>query len=241
MRLKRDQVFRVVCELRTPTDATHSRVGTGTFVNSPVGDGKSYGWIITASHVAVKTNDKTEVILANEAGKATILPLTAFGPITNWRHHKVADISAFQVMFSSENEKYTKGRFLPLDHFNLGKEIVSRDAELTCIGFPHGLGTNGSFSPFTFRSYASSGFVTLNRADTKTLSEFFCLENPSVGGYSGGPVFDLGYSLNGNVTIGRGDTCCHGIMHGTISDETGGKIAMVTPAFYLSDIIESES
>lgn len=87
-------------------------------------------------------------------------------------------------------------RFFPYDHFNTTKTVISRDYELTCIGFPQGLRTEGPFSHFTFRSYASSGFVTLSRADTKTLSEFFCLENPSIGGYSGRSVFDLRYSIN---------------------------------------------
>ncbi len=108
---------------------------------------------------------------------------------------------------------------------------------MTCIGFPQGLGIDKYFCPFTFRSYASSGLVTLNRADTNTQSTFFCLENPSVGGYSGCPVFDLGYETNGTMIVTRDQTWCHGFMHGTISDNTGGKIAMVTPAFYLKDLI----
>ena len=116
--------------------------------------------------------------------------------------------------------------------------MVSRDYELTAIGFPNGLGISGSFSPLTFRSFASSGFVTLNRGDTNTPSEFFCLENPSVGGYSGCPVLDLGYFNNGAFTITKEKTWCHGIMHGTMIDNTGGKIALVTPAFYLNDLIQ---
>ena len=79
--------------------------------------------------------------------------------------------------------------------------------------------------------------MTLPRADTGNLSDFFCLENPSVGGYSGCPVFDLGYSTNGLMTMTKEKTWCHGIMHGTMSDNTGGKIALVTPAFYLKDIM----
>ena len=47
----------------------------------------------------------------------------------------------------------------PYDHFNLTRQTVSRDYELTSIGFLHGLGIDGSFSPFTFRSYTSSGLV----------------------------------------------------------------------------------
>ena len=59
-----------------------------------------------------------------------------------------------------------------------------------------------------------------------------------MGGYSGCPVFDLGYSTNGVMEITKGKTICHGIMHGTMSDNTDGKIAMVTPSFYLKDLID---
>ena len=231
MIIKRDEAFMAVCELRTK-----DVVGTAMFVSSPVGSNSFNGWIVTASHVANDTDDSTEIIISTREGKAETLPLILFGPL-KWIHHSVADISVFQIHFTSENESFMEGRFFPFDHFNLERIPVSRDYELTSIGFPHGLGTNGLFSPFTFRSYASSGFVTLQRADTKTDCIFFCLENPSVGGYSGCPVFDLGYSYNGVLSISKGQTVCHGIMHGTISDHTGGKIAMVTPAFYLNDLI----
>ena len=138
----------------------------------------------------------------------------------------------------TSNIQFLNGRkFLPMDHFNLKQESVSRDFELTCIGFPRGLGTEGLFSPFTFRSFASSGFFRYPRFDTKQECIFFCLENPSVGGYSGGPILDLGYPTNGVFEMKKEKTLCHGIMHGTMCDDTGGKIAMVTPAFYLKDII----
>lgn len=238
MIIRRDDAFQAVCELRTPTSPSSFNVGTGMFVSSPAGDNNFFGWIITASHVAKSTNNTTEIVIATSDGKAACLPLNLFGPLTNWRHHPIADVSAFQIHFSPANEQFMKSRFFPFDHFNLEKKAVSRDFELTSIGFPHGLGVNGSFSPFTFRSYASSAFVTLNRADTNTPSDFFCLENPSIGGYSGCPVFDLGYSTNGIMTTTKDKTVCHGIMHGTISDNTGGKIAMVTPSFYLKDIVD---
>lgn len=124
--------------------------------------------------------------------------------------------------------------------FHLEETVVSRDCELTSIGFPHGLGTSGMFSPLTYRSYASSGFITLNRFDIGTPCIFFLLENPSVGGYSGCPVFDLSYMVVGGMTVTKDKTRCYGIMHGTISDETGGKLAAVTPAYYLKDLIESK-
>jgi hypothetical protein len=128
-------------------------------------------------------------------------------------------------------------RCFPFDHIEGKESFLSRDIEITCVGFPNGLGVSGRFSPFTFRSYISSGIITLNRADTKTPSDFFCLESPSIGGYSGGPVFDLGYQVTGAMTTTKDKTRLLGIMHGTISDNTGGKIAAVTPAKYILEII----
>lgn len=93
------------------------------------------------------------------------------------------------------------------------------------------------FSPLTYRSHAASAFITLNRFDKPVPSVFFLLENPSVGGYSGCPVFDLGYVVAGSMTNTKDKTRCYGIMHGTVVDDTGGKLAAVTPAFYLSDLL----
>lgn len=238
MIIRRDDAFRTVCELLTPTGQNTASIGTGIFISSPAGENRAFAWIVTASHVACGTNQHTQLIIATSDGKAQKLQLSLFGSLSAWRHHPVADVSAFLIHATPLNEQFLSGRFFPYDHLNIEHVPVSRDYELTSIGFPQGLGTNGSFSPFTFRSFASSGFVTLPRADTKANCEFFCLENPSMGGYSGCPVFDLGYSTNGIMTTTKEKTWCHGIMHGTMSDNTGGKIAMVTPAFYLKDIID---
>lgn len=239
MIIRRDEAFMAVCELRTPTGPGQFSIGTGMFVSSPAGEGKVFGWIVTATHVAQATNANTQLVVSTKDGRAETLPLQLFGNISNWRHHPIGDISAFRIVFTDINNRFMTGRFFPFDHFNLQENPVSRDFELTAVGFPNGLGTDGLFSPLTFRSYASSGFLTLPRADTKKNSTFFCLENPSIGGYSGCPVFDLGYSTNGVMTVTKDRTWCHGIMHGTMSDATGGKIALVTPAFYLKDIIET--
>lgn len=238
MILKRDDAFTVVCELKTPKEDGSYVVGTGIFVTSPAGNDNVFLWIVTANHVAKETNEKTIVVVSTKDGVAQLLPLKLFGLISSWKHHPFADISAFFIQPTTSNIQFLNGRkFLPMDHFNLKQESVSRDFELTCIGFPRGLGTEGLFSPFTFRSFASSGFFRYPRFDTKQECIFFCLENPSVGGYSGGPILDLGYSTNGVLEIKKEKTLCHGIMHGTMCDDTGGKIAMVTPAFYLKDII----
>lgn len=159
MILKRDRAFAVVCELKTPKEGGSYGIGTGIFVTSPTGDGHVFLWLITANHVAKETNEQTIVVVSTKDGSAQQLPLKLFGSLSSWRHHPFADISAFFIQPDNSNIQFLNGRiFLPMDHFNLKQESVSRDFELTCIGFPGGLGTEGLFSPFTFRSYASSGF-----------------------------------------------------------------------------------
>lgn len=44
----------------------------------------------------------------------------------------------------------------------------------------------------------------------------------------------------GSMTTTKEKTICYGIMHGTMSDNTGGKIALVTPTYYLKNIISSQ-
>lgn len=129
-------------------------------------------------------------------------------------------------------------RFLDIESV-ISSVDISRDIELTVVGFPNGLGTivtgSSNFSPLTFRSFPSSNYMTLCWAD----GEFYCLENPSMGGYSDGPVFDLGYLKSPLMLQNYGDTLIKRFIHGTRSDTTGGKIALVTPSKYLLDFFKA--
>lgn len=233
MILKRDETFKVVFNLRTPTQKSET-VGSGIFVCN----GEKEMYMVTATHVAREVTYTTKVVLSDQQGNSKELFLYDFDNNTSWQHHPMADISVLQIQPSYLIQQYLVNRFFPFDHFHIKQTPVSRDCELTSVGFPHGLGAYKMFSPLTYRSYASSSFITLNRFDTQTPCEFFLLENPSVGGYSGCPIFDLGYFVGGTMTTTKDKTRCYGIMHGTISDDTGGKLAAVTPAYYLADLIK---
>ena len=232
MILRRDETFRVVFSLRTPAQGGLEKVGTGIFVAK-----ENELFLVTANHVAIDCNVNTSLVISDNTGNATVLNLLDFNPKLQWIHHPIADLSAMPIIVSEKNHAHLASRFFPYDHFNLQPTAVSRDYELTSVGFPYGMGAQGKFSPLTYRSYASSSFVSFNRFDTKTPSEFFLLENPSVGGYSGGPIFDLAYMVVGGMTTTKDKTICYGLMHGTLSDETGGKLAAVTPSHYLTQII----
>lgn len=99
------------------------------------------------------------------------------------------------------------------------------------------LSPSGHFSPLTFDSRASSGFLTLPRADTDTACTFFLLQDPTVGGHSGCPAFDISVRDMGAFRTHGSGTKRHGVTHCTIYDDTGGKLAAVTPSFYLAEML----
>ncbi|HEV8199764.1 MAG TPA: serine protease, partial [Candidatus Polarisedimenticolia bacterium] len=218
---------------RTPLPSGGEEVGTAIFI---IEDNKN-PYILTANHVAKSCTNSTLVVISDAASKGQSFPLPFFNPSLAWKHHPIADLSVLPVVPDKTLVPHLSGRFFPTSQLEFATSPPSRDAYLTAVGFPHGLGAVGHFSPFTFRSHATSGLITLARFDTKTPCDFFVLEHPSVGGYSGGPVFDLGYIVVGAMTTSTGPTRCLGIMHGTIADSTGGKIAAVTPCSYVMDLL----
>ena len=232
MQLNRDQTFQVVLNLRTPMPEGGEEVGTGIFIIK-----NDVPYILTASHIASRCNSSTSVVISDLNGSGRSFSLSLFNSHLSWKHHPVADVSVMPVNPDPSISPYLQERFFPYEQLNTTITPPSRDAYLTAVGFPNGLGAIGKYSPFTFRSHAASSLIMLQRADTKTPSDFFTLENPSIGGYSGGPIFDLGYVVVGAMTTSTGPTICHGIMHGTILDDTGGKMAAVTPCYYVKDIM----
>lgn len=167
--ITRDGAFRVVCELVTPVNENEAVVGTGTFMTT---DGKD-AWIITAAHVARAINVNTIIAASNAEGQCEKLPLSLFGvsPATTCIHNG-ADIAAIPLVATPESAVFLLNRCFPLDQFQLVRQPISRDDELTIVGFPKGLSTDGMFCPLTFRSFASSSYLTLPRADTNTPCDF---------------------------------------------------------------------
>lgn len=215
---------------------TFSITGTGIFVQS-----KKNLYLITASHVAKSMNNNTDVFFRGEYD----LPLTLkLNDITNngslkWLHNDSADVAIIQLMMNERTLKnYFQKRFLPIECIVDSLIAPTRETLLTAIGFPLGLGTDKYFSPLTLQTHASSGLLELRRSDNKRLSTFFVCENPSIGGYSGAPIVDLSiYKMGSMVTTGSG-TRLVGIMHGTISDETGGKLSAIVPSKFIIDLIK---
>lgn len=232
MIFQRDQLNSVICNLRTP-NGNDEEIGTGVFIAK---DNQPY--LITASHVSDRINPKSFVILSDNNGVPTKIMLTELLGGSNFEKHPIADLSKAKINLNSTNSHYLNGRCFPYEQIDLSEDFISKDVELTTIGFPLGLGALGSrFSPLTFRSYVAAPAITLPRFDNGNNTDFIILELPSIGGYSGGPTFDLGYVISGGLTSTKEFTKLHGIVHGTINDQTGGKLAAITPCKYFKNWI----
>lgn len=199
-------------------------------------------FLVTAGHVANDTNERTTVTMRIEGDRPLTFPLPQLsgnrGP-QPWVFHDHADVAVLRLQPVPELMPYLKGHFLPRENLLSTLEAPSRERPLVTLGFPLGLGVRDRFSPISRESKAASGLLTLPRADRKGESVFFLLDSPSIGGFSGAPVFHLpgAYSAGGGLVI-SGRLECVGLVHGTISDDTGGKLAAIVPAQFISEALE---
>jgi S1-C subfamily serine protease len=229
-----DQLSFATINLRKEISQGKEEIGTGSFIKN-----ETDLYILTASHVAVIMDKNANVVISDANSKPIVFKLSDITDSVGWVYHPVADMAILKLKISEIQMKmYFQRRFIALDMISRDKIAVPRNIQLTIIGFPLGLGAAEYFSPLTFRTFSSSTLITMNRADTHTPQTFIILENPSIGGYSGGAVYDLDIYDQGGIKISGSKTMMRGIIHGTISDDTGGKLAAVTPSFYLFDMIK---
>lgn len=228
MIFQRDELGKVICNIRIP-NGKNEEIGTGIFIEK-----NKEPYLLTAAHVIKNINSNAYVILSNNNGipKKVLLSILLGGGL--FKSHSTADLAFAKINVTLLNTSFLEGRCFPYTQINISSNIISKDIELTTIGFPLGLGAIGNkFSPLTYRTYAACPVITFPRFDNQILCDFIILELPSIGGYSGGPTFDLGYLISGGLTTSKEHTILHGIVHGTISDKTGGKLAAITPCKYL--------
>jgi hypothetical protein len=221
--------------LSRKTSETENKMGTATIVNKD-----SQYYFITAEHVA-KDMDKESVIvfhLAND--KPLIVNLTEFTENSkiSWINHKSADISILKIKLPRNidlRERIVLHSF-PVEQIYNGKQLPSRSADITYFGYPVIDLELEHFSALSFSSKISSGLITQKRADKNIKSNFFYLNKPSIQGCSGSGVY---YSVsNDAMYVGGNKTILIGIMHGTKGDNTGGKLAVITPSYYIFDLLK---
>lgn len=230
MIFQRDALSTVVGNLRTPSATPGvENIGTGVFIARG-----NDCYFLTAAHVASSINAQSYVVLALADGTPQRLLLKDLLGTAVFDAHPQADLAKTTITLTPRNAPYLQNRCFPFEQIDTSDNLISKDVELTTIGFPNGLGATGAkFAPLTFRTFVSGQALSFPRFDNKVICDFVVLELPATGGYSGGPVFDLGYVISGAMTTTKERTVLHGIVHGTITDQTGGKLAAVTPCKYL--------
>ena len=218
--ITRNNCYRTVALLSTPTNKGLA-VATGVFLLSKNGT----PYLFTAGHFAKHVNANTLVELPNGQGKAPssfpLFSLTKGGRIDS----AIADLSAFPLTgIKPGDQKLFTSRFLTYESL-LGdvSRPIDRDATLTIMGFPSGLGhdVKGALVPLSFRTYASSDYFHLKDPAYKEPLLLYALENASLGGYSGAPVFDLDSKNNGVVGFIKGNL-----------DSGSGSVSLVTPSAF---------
>jgi Trypsin-like peptidase domain len=216
------------------------RSGTGFFVSL---DGMNL-FLVTAEHVSLVLGSSFRVTTRGPNDtpiELTSEELTGTKNVS-WVTQGKEDVAVTWLHPDERTYSKLQGRFIGSKNLPSDGDAPSRKRPLVVLGFPWGLGVHEHFSPISKESKAASGLISFPRFDTHELATFFLLDSPSIGGFSGAPVFapptPYASSTAGMVFPATGNpTICVGLVHGTISDDTGGKMAAITPSIYVLETI----
>ncbi len=195
-------------------------------------------YLVTASHVSngIPFDSKATVYGANGIPLTYNLSELAGMQAPKWILHNEADIAVLPI---SPPENFRAAiRAVSYDQLAIENSAPNLDIFLTTVGFPLELGVKGKFSPIVKVAHPASALFRHSRFDNNTEASFFILDDPSVAGFSGAPVFKLSSVKIGVMSSGQGAFNCVGIVHGTFNDPTGGKFAAILPAFYIAETID---
>jgi len=219
-----------------PIPYRKSTSGTGFFVRKG-----TQIYLITAEHVAKSLRYDVKVTVHGNGDipiTYDIKDLTGSEKEPSWFFHSEADVALLPL---NPSDKFI-GKVTVLESnmllINENEHDKYKNRVLTTIGFPLSLGLSGKFSPITKSSKAASNLFKYKRFDKNIETTFLVLDEPSVQGFSGAPVYALSSVNFGGVGLGVGQFACIGLVHGTLSDNTGGKFAAIVPSYFITQTIE---
>lgn len=210
--------------------------GSGLFV---LHEGRVF--LVTATHVAKDMNPNGHITYKGDDGVGIVQTFSQLSgaQIPVWITHPNADVSVLELHPDAEQTQKLQGHFLE-SSFRMLKSMdhISRERPTMTFGFPLQLGSRGRFSAISREAKPSSDVISIREQGTSVDTSYLFLDSPSIGGFSGGPVLHYPgpYTENGALVMGN-DVMCIGIIHGTISDETGGKLAAVVPSTFILEAL----
>lgn len=195
-------------------------------------------FLVTAKHVAASLTPASFATINGPNGEPltiTLEDLTGWHSELRWGNHPTSDISVVRLKPAAPVFARLAGHFLDVEVLQAGTRQLSRDVSLTVLGFPLQIGAAGHFSPVSRETQLASGLLTMKDGSTILL-----LQDPSIGGYSGAPVFDTGKPLleGGALGFREAKLACLGVISATLPDNTGGKLAIVVPAAAVLEKLE---
>lgn len=229
-----DGISDVTVMLYQKTSDSSGVNGSGTIINY---NGRYF--LLTANHVAKEMKSDASVVFRLNGDKPGTIGLITLAKEhkLNWKTHAIADLAIIELTTSDKSvEQRFKQWSFPASQIYENSDLPTKDADLTFLGFPRIDLDLQHFSPLTFNSHLSSGLITQFRYDTKTKCNLFYLDIPSMQGCSGSGVY---YSVKKAMYYGGQVTVFIGVVHGTATDDTGGKLATITPAFYIWDLLKT--
>ena len=233
-----DQLSSCVALVTGKSSDGKQAVGTAFFLAS-----EKTLYLITAGHVAETLDQNSQVTVRASGDKPrsfALNDLTGQAGAQRWHRSADADLAILILQPRPAIEPHLKGHFAPLSLLTYQEIAPPRDAVLTVLGFPLALGVRESFSPISRETKAASGLLTIPQTGRTT--RYFLTQDPSIGGFSGAPLLDLkvpAWTSPRSLQIRGGGPQIVGVAVATISDDTGGKLGMIVPAFYVWRILKS--
>jgi S1-C subfamily serine protease len=201
-------------------------LGTGFLVAS---DAAVY--VVTAAHVARRMDREARVSYTGRRGARTALALTdllaAASPKQVWTFHRTADVAVARL----RPHPQLRGRCLPAELLAASASAPSGSLELVTVGFPLGLASERHFAPISKRARAASTVVRFRGEEMEQPADFFLLDQPVVGGYSGAPLFVAPQTrVTEGGRLATVTARCVGLLSQTIALEGIGQFTAVVPS-----------
>ena len=228
------EVWLKVPGAKSPAPKLARQLGTGFLVATDTA-----AFLVTAGHVARRMDAEARLSFAGRKGRRTTLPLREVLSLGRralaWRFHARADLAVVRM---PTPPAALHGRFLDARLLRREKTVPNATLDLTVVGFPLGLFSEKHFAPISKRFHAASGILQFRGEEMNQPADFFLLDQPTMGGYSGAPVFvapQARLSPAGDVSLVEAQ--CSGVVSQTISDEAGGHFAAVVPSALIRGLL----
>lgn len=199
-------------------------------------------FLVTAAHVAKRISKNGTLSFFANTSQLLSLKLSNFffankSPNLFWNISDSSDVAIVRLANLGKNKPLLEYICFSYEMLETQMGDYPRDLQTYYFGYPYYFQSKYS-TCFTQRSFFSSGLIFCKIAESENrMGYHLTLEDPSIQGFSGGPVL---VNVSSGVIYSEGsETKITGIVSGTISDNTGGKTGLIAPAYYIAKVINN--